>query len=80
MAAQHALQGKIDQPSAGSDEPQNDEPQSDETCAPPPPPAPRGEWIQAQEPLLLSVIAEELNVPINAIADFELSLYDTQAS
>lgn len=69
MAAQHALQAAAGQPSAEGD--------ADEASAPPR--APTGEWSEAQEPLLLSVIAEELGVPASDIADFELSLYDTQA-
>lgn len=35
-------------------------------------------WLQGQEPLLLHRIAQELNVSVNQIADFDLSLYDTQ--
>lgn len=35
-------------------------------------------WQQQQEPALLQRIAQELNVSVKDIADFELSLYDTQ--
>jgi aspartyl aminopeptidase len=35
-------------------------------------------WTQGQEPLLLQRIAKELGVSVSQIADFELSLYDTQ--
>ena len=35
-------------------------------------------WSGGQEPLLLQLIAEELQVPVERIADFECSLYDTQ--
>jgi len=36
------------------------------------------EWGAAQEPMLLSVVAEALGVDVAQIADFELNLYDTQ--
>jgi aspartyl aminopeptidase len=35
-------------------------------------------WTQGQEPLLLVRIAEELGISVAQIADFELSLFDTQ--
>ena len=35
-------------------------------------------WIEYQEPLLLQLLASELNIPIEDIVDFELSLFDTQ--
>lgn len=35
-------------------------------------------WKQGQEPLLLKRIAEEMQVSVDQIADFELSLHDTQ--
>lgn len=35
-------------------------------------------WRDAQEPLLLSALAEKLNVAVEEIVDFELNLYDTQ--
>ena len=37
-----------------------------------------GEWVDAQQPALLSLIAHELNVHVADIADFELNLYDVQ--
>jgi len=35
-------------------------------------------WREGHEPMLLQRIAEQLNVQVKQIADFELSLYDTQ--
>ena len=35
-------------------------------------------WIEYQEPLLLQLLASELEIPIEDIVDFELSLFDTQ--
>jgi len=35
-------------------------------------------WKDAQEPLLLKLIAEQLDIEVSDIADFELSLFDTQ--
>jgi aspartyl aminopeptidase len=35
-------------------------------------------WQKGQEPLLLQRIAKELNIEVSQIADWELSLYDTQ--
>ena len=35
-------------------------------------------WIEYQEPLLLQLLASELEIPIQDIVDFELSLFDTQ--
>ena len=35
-------------------------------------------WQEAQEPLLLQLIAKELGIETKDIADFELNLYDTQ--
>lgn len=35
-------------------------------------------WNEAQEPVLLHLIAAALEVPVAQIADFELNLYDTQ--
>ncbi len=35
-------------------------------------------WSEGHEPLLLQAIAQELNVTVEEIVDFELSLYDTQ--
>ena len=37
-------------------------------------------WRSQQEPLLLQLIAEQLKVEVNQIADFELNLYDSQAA
>ena len=36
------------------------------------------DWATHQEPKLLSIVADELGVAVNDIADFELNLYDTQ--
>lgn len=36
------------------------------------------DWAEGQEPLLLRLLAEELEVSVESIADFELNLYDTQ--
>ena len=69
MAAQEALQGAA--PDASDASTAADSTSSASV-------KPDGEWATSQEPLLLSVIGEELDVPIDAIADFELSLYDTQ--
>jgi len=35
-------------------------------------------WANGQEPLLVSMLAEELGIEADAILDFECSLYDTQ--
>jgi aspartyl aminopeptidase len=35
-------------------------------------------WREGQEPALLQAIADNLGVPVTDIADFDLSLYDTQ--
>jgi len=35
-------------------------------------------WEEGHDPILLSMIASELNIETSSIADFELSLYDTQ--
>lgn len=35
-------------------------------------------WSEHQEPLLLQLLASELDVPIEDIVDFELSLFDIQ--
>uniref|UniRef100_A0A7S2H6R7 aspartyl aminopeptidase n=1 Tax=Helicotheca tamesis TaxID=374047 RepID=A0A7S2H6R7_9STRA len=35
-------------------------------------------WTEYQEPLLLQMIAAELGIEVNSIADFELNLFDTQ--
>ncbi len=35
-------------------------------------------WQKEQEPLLLQLIANELNIQVKDIADFELNLFDTQ--
>ena len=35
-------------------------------------------WNEYQEPLLLQLIAEELDIPVDTIADFELNLFDCQ--
>eukprot|EP00592_Proboscia_alata_P017128 CAMPEP_0194394480 /NCGR_PEP_ID=MMETSP0174-20130528/123878_1 /TAXON_ID=216777 /ORGANISM="Proboscia alata, Strain PI-D3" /LENGTH=488 /DNA_ID=CAMNT_0039190279 /DNA_START=21 /DNA_END=1487 /DNA_ORIENTATION=- len=35
-------------------------------------------WSANQEPLLLQVLADELEISVNDIADFELNLFDTQ--
>jgi aspartyl aminopeptidase len=35
-------------------------------------------WRSQQEPLLLQMIAEQLKIEVDQIADFELNLYDTQ--
>lgn len=35
-------------------------------------------WTEHQEPLLLQLLASELNIPIEDIVDFELSLFDIQ--
>lgn len=35
-------------------------------------------WVEAQQPELLTLIAEELQCKVEDIADFELSLYDVQ--
>ena len=35
-------------------------------------------WADAQEPFLMELIANELEVDVNDIADFELNLFDTQ--
>lgn len=37
-------------------------------------------WQESQEPMLLKVIAEKLNICVDEIVDFELNLYDTQAA
>jgi aspartyl aminopeptidase len=37
-------------------------------------------WKEGHEPLLLQAIAEKLQVPVEDIVDFELSLFDTQAA
>ena len=37
-------------------------------------------WANGQEPLLVSMLAEELGVPAESILDFECSLFDTQAA
>jgi aspartyl aminopeptidase len=35
-------------------------------------------WTEHQEPLLLQLLASELEIPIEDIVDFELSLFDIQ--
>ncbi|GMI20394.1 hypothetical protein TrRE_jg6719, partial [Triparma retinervis] len=35
-------------------------------------------WEEGHDPILLSMIASALDIPTSSIADFELSLYDTQ--
>jgi aspartyl aminopeptidase len=37
-------------------------------------------WSEGQEPLLLQMVADELGIQVHQIADFDLSLYDTQAA
>lgn len=37
-------------------------------------------WKAGQQPELLELVAQELNVSVSEIADFELSLYDTQGA
>jgi len=37
-------------------------------------------WTEHQEPLLLKLLASELDIPIESIVDFELNLYDCQKS
>ena len=37
-------------------------------------------WSSQQEPLLLQLIADQLQVSVDQIADFELNLYDTQGA
>lgn len=37
-------------------------------------------WSSQQEPLLLQVIAEKLEIEVSQIADFDLNLYDTQGA
>jgi aspartyl aminopeptidase len=37
-------------------------------------------WSEGQEPLLLQMVADELGIQTHQIADFDLSLYDTQAA
>lgn len=37
-------------------------------------------WRSQQEPLLLQLIAEQLKISVDQIADFELNLYDTQGA
>ena len=37
-------------------------------------------WQESQEPLLLKVIADKLNIRVDEIVDFELNLYDTQGA
>lgn len=37
-------------------------------------------WRSQQEPLLLQLIADQLKVEVDQIADFELNLYDTQGA
>jgi aspartyl aminopeptidase len=39
---------------------------------------PKDGWTEFQEPALLQVLAEKLNVKVEDIADFELSLFDVQ--
>lgn len=39
-----------------------------------------GAWRSSQEPLLLQLIAEQLDISVDQIADFELNLYDTQGA
>jgi aspartyl aminopeptidase len=39
-----------------------------------------GSWAAGQEPVLVELLAAELGVAASAIADFELTLYDTQAA
>jgi aspartyl aminopeptidase len=38
----------------------------------------KSETLEQHQPLLLSLLAKELNVPVEAIRDFELSLFDCQ--
>ena len=37
-------------------------------------------WRSQQEPLLLQLIADQLKISVDQIADFELNLYDTQGA
>jgi aspartyl aminopeptidase len=37
-------------------------------------------WTEGQEPLLLQMVADKLEIQVSQIADFELNLYDTQAA
>lgn len=37
-------------------------------------------WKSQQEPLLLQLIADQLEISVDQIADFELNLYDTQGA
>jgi aspartyl aminopeptidase len=37
-------------------------------------------WTEHQEPLLLQLLAAELNVPVKDIVDFELNLFDSQVA
>lgn len=39
---------------------------------------PEDGWTEHQEPLLLQILAEEMGVDVNDIADFELNLFDIQ--
>eukprot|EP00980_Cylindrotheca_fusiformis_P011856 scaffold2817_cov130-Cylindrotheca_fusiformis.AAC.11 len=62
MAAKKAL-------SEGSETEETDE-KKEET--------PKDGWVEHQEPLLLKLLAEELDVEVDDIVDFELSLFDVQ--
>jgi aspartyl aminopeptidase len=37
-------------------------------------------WSEGQEPLLLQMVADQLGIQVHQIADFDLSLYDTQGA
>lgn len=62
MEVKKALQGE------SSDDPNDGEKEHE----------PKDGWYEYQEPALLQILAEELNVPISDIVDFELSLFDVQ--
>jgi aspartyl aminopeptidase len=71
MEAQSALSA----PSSGSDNtiPSDDEIQMKEKKK-----IEKDGWKEFQEPLLLQILAESLEVPVESIVDFELNLFDIQ--
>lgn len=71
MAAQNALTGKDTSSEDDNDDDDDEKKDEKETEV-------EDGWTEHQEPLLLQLLAHEMDVPIERIVDFELSLFDIQ--
>ncbi|KAG7358769.1 aminopeptidase [Nitzschia inconspicua] len=70
MAAQKALTGDVT----------DDDKETDDDAKPENATSKVDGWTEHQEPLLLQLLATEMNVPLDDIVDFELNLFDIQMS